>query len=79
MSTITAQPSTAGLSTLAKWGIGLSLGALLLPLIGLVAFIIGVVLLIRSEIGPGLGVMALSSICGMLGFFIALAIGIGVA
>lgn len=71
MSTITARPTTTGLSSLAKWGIALPLSALLLPPIALVAFVLGVVLLIRSEIGPGFGVMALAPICGMLGFVIA--------
>jgi hypothetical protein len=39
------------LSTPAKWGIAVSFGRLLLPLLGLVAFVIGVVLLIRKSSG----------------------------
>lgn len=65
---------TEGLSKLAKWGIGLSLGALLLPVLGFAAFVIGVALLIRSEIGPGLGILLLSFICASFG--VGLAIGL---
>lgn len=60
------------LSQLAKWGIGLSLGALLLPILGFAAFVIGIALLIRSEIGPGLGVLLLSLACIALGVGLAI-------
>jgi hypothetical protein len=74
MNTTTAGPDSTGLTTLAKWGIAISIGALLVPLLGLVAFVIGVVLLIRSEIGPGLGIMALGSLCATLGIVLALTV-----
>jgi hypothetical protein len=68
---MTTTPRTP-LTTLTKWGIAVSLGALLIPFLGLVAFIIGVVLLIRNEIGPGLGIMALGPVCATLGIIFAL-------
>ena len=74
MTTTAAGPSNTRLTTLTKWGIAVSLGALLLPLLGFIAFIIGVVLLIRSEIGPGLGIMSLSAVCATLGFIFALSV-----
>ena len=67
-----ATSGTSRLSRLAKWGIGLSLGALLWPPLGFAAFIVGAVLLIRSEIGPGLGVLLLSFVCGSTGIVLAL-------
>lgn len=68
----TAAPAT-GLSHLAKWGLGLSLGALLLPILGLAAFGVAIALLVRSEIGPGLGVLILTPFTMLFG--IGLAIG----
>lgn len=65
-----------GLSRLAKWGIGLALGALLLPVLGLIAVGMAITLLIRSEVGPGLAVLVLSPITTLFG--IGLALGLGV-
>jgi hypothetical protein len=63
----TGPTHTSGLSQLAKAGLGLTFGALLLPLLGLVAFIVGIVLLFRDQIGPGLGVLILCPVTTMFG------------
>lgn len=72
----TAAESPRRLSTLAKWGVWIALAALLLPMLGLVAVVIAAALLIRGEIGPGLGILLLAPICAMFGY--GLAVGLGV-
>lgn len=46
--------------------------ALLIPLIG---FVFGVALLIKSRVGPGLGVLALCPVGVMIGFLLLYGIG----
>ncbi len=74
----TAPTARTSLSRPAKWGVGLAIGALLLPVVSLVAFFIGIAVLIRGEIGPGLGIILLAPICAMLGYGFAVGLGIGV-
>lgn len=62
----------AGLSPLSKWGLGLALAALLLPVAGVIAFVLGITALVRNEVGPGIAIVVLSSLCTMVGFGLAL-------
>jgi hypothetical protein len=75
---MTTTPSTTRLTTLTRWGIAVSLAALPLPFLVIVAFIIGVTLCRRGEIGPGRGVMLLGAGCAVLGTFL-LVIVLGLA
>lgn len=66
----TASRDTPRLSPLTKWGIAVSLAALLLPFLVLAAFIIGAALHRRGEIDLGRGVMLLGAGCAILGTFL---------
>lgn len=67
-----APPTMGGMSKLANYGIAACLLGLLVPFLGICAMVVGAVCLMRSEIGPGLGVIALGALSTLGGVFIAL-------
>ncbi len=58
-----------------NWGYGCAIGALFIfpPLLGFIAFIIGIVNLSRGHVGPGIAQMILAVICGLIGMAIGVA------
>lgn len=74
MSTIppAASPGTPRPRPLIKWGVAVSLAALLLPFLVLGAFIIAAALRRRGENRAALGVMLLGAGCAILGTYVLL-------
>jgi len=59
-------------SKLAIFGVALALLSLFLPVLALLGLLLAAVLLLRGEVGPGLGVGLLSVLCGFSGLALAL-------
>ena len=58
-----------------NWGYGCAIGALFIfpPILGFIAFVIGIINLSRGHVGAGIAQMILAAVCALIGMAIGIA------